>query len=384
VDIGKLETALENFGKAAEHGEDSAEFNHDFAMALSDNWEYDAAVIRFTRAVELKPDYAQAFNNLGNTYIALRQPEQALEMYERAVKLAPGVPEAVINVATTFDNLGQYNKSLTRYRRIAKNFPSIPVVHYHLAKALLATGNAKQALISANQFLRKHPTAQDGIALKAVLLKELGRNEASEKLLNFDRFIRKFEMPLPAGYQSIDKFNDDLATHVLFHATNRLDPYGSSTNNGLHSQNILDDDIKPIRALKAWLQTIFREYVEKLPIDQDHPFLSQEFPECRITAQAQLLNSSGFLDSHIHPVGRVSGAYYISLPETISDTETKAGWIEFGRPPDDIKNMTEPDVYSVQPLEGMAVLFPSYFYHGTRPFKSSKRRVSLGIDLIPV
>ena len=39
--------------------------------------------------------------------------------------------------------------------------------------------------------------------------------------------------------------------------------------------------------------------------------------------------------------------------------------------------------YSVRPSVGLLVLFPSYFWHGTVPFRSQQPRLSVAFDAVP-
>ena len=378
-----LDAALSYFEEAAELDQNSAEFNHDYALALAAGWEYEAAVKRFTRAIEINPDNAQALNNLGNVYRALAQHDQAFDVYQRAEKLAPNSADIILNVGTFLEQQGQYTKAIRHYKRVVKGYPGLAIGHFHLAKALLAIRQPDKALFSVNRCLQKNPGQQEAIALKAVLLSELGQHAASKDLVDHQRFIQTFKMPVPSGYENLNEFHADLIDFLDSPEIKKFKPFLTATKNGLHTRNILEGQAKPVVVLKNWLQDIFRQYVENLPVDSEHLFLKQTYEKCRISAEAQLLDSSGFQETHLHDAAWVSGAYYISLPEIVKKSKESDGWLEFGHLPEDIITTTDPDVISIQPEEGMAALFPSYFYHGTRPFKSNKRRISIGIDLIP-
>ena len=71
-------------------------------------------------------------------------------------------------------------------------------------------------------------------------------------------------------------------------------------------------------------------------------------------------------------------------PPTVSDANTgHAGWIEFGRPPDDIHAQHVPETKLFQPEEGKMLLFPSHFYHRTLPLSGDQRRISVAFDVMP-
>ena len=42
-----------------------------------------------------------------------------------------------------------------------------------------------------------------------------------------------------------------------------------------------------------------------------------------------------------------------------------------------------PAQHAVRPEPGMLVLFPSYFWHGTVPFRSEQARMTVAFDAVP-
>ena len=47
---------------------------------------YDEAIADFEKAVELKPDYADAYFNMGKTYFLMNNEDKACECYKLAEK----------------------------------------------------------------------------------------------------------------------------------------------------------------------------------------------------------------------------------------------------------------------------------------------------------
>ena len=87
--------------------------------------------------------------------------------------------------------------------------------------------------------------------------------------------------------------------------------------------------------------------------------------------------------AHNHPSAWLSGVYYPKIPAVVRiDDPAHAGWIEFGRAPENFHSTTEPEVRLIKPEEGLMVLFPSYFYHRTVPFESDEVRISLAFDVL--
>jgi len=68
---------------------------------------YPDAIVSFRRAVESRPDYPEAWNELG---FALRQTgkyDDALGAYDQALKLRPNFPEALEYLGETYVKLGR-------------------------------------------------------------------------------------------------------------------------------------------------------------------------------------------------------------------------------------------------------------------------------------
>ena len=78
----------------------------------------------------------------------------------------------------------------------------------------------------------------------------------------------------------------------------------------------------------------------------------------------------------------LSSACYISLPGTTAAfRERREGWLELGRPPSELGLALEP-LAVIRPEPGLLALFPSYLFHGTRPFADGER-LTVAFDAAP-
>jgi hypothetical protein len=92
------------------------------------------------------------------------------------------------------------------------------------------------------------------------------------------------------------------------------------------------------------------------------------------------LRDCGFHVNHIHPGGWISSCYYVGLPEAVKDETEKQGWIKFGEPSFNVGlGMRR----AIQPQAGRLVLFPSYMWHGTIPFREDAARTTIAFDAVP-
>ena len=58
-------------------------------MGWSGGGRFDEAIVHFQRAVEIKPDFAEAYNNLANALARSGQVDAAIVQYQKALEINP-------------------------------------------------------------------------------------------------------------------------------------------------------------------------------------------------------------------------------------------------------------------------------------------------------
>jgi len=64
------------------------------------------------------------------------------------------------------------------------------------------------------------------------------------------------------------------------------------------------------------------------------------------------------------------------------DATAQQGWLKFGEPPYEL-DLKAPIRRTLQPKPGRLVLFPSYLWHGTIPFRGEQSRTTIAFDVVP-
>ena len=85
---GQVDEAIAHYRKALEIKPDYAEAHNNLGNALAGRGQVDEAIAHYRKALEIKPDYAEAHNNLGNALAGRGQVDEALEHYQKALGLA--------------------------------------------------------------------------------------------------------------------------------------------------------------------------------------------------------------------------------------------------------------------------------------------------------
>ena len=164
----------------------------------------------------------------------------------------------------------------------------------------------------------------------------------------------------------------------------RAHPIGQSLRGGTQTRGRLFWRSEPqIVALFNAIQVAIEQYRNALPPRDDaHPLLRHRDVRLHIAGSWSVrLFQSGFHVSHIHPQGVVSSACYIALPDSMGGSGGTDGWLELGAPPAEL-GLGLPALAVIKPLPGRLALFPSYLYHGTRPFNTGER-LTVAFDVVP-
>lgn len=164
----------------------------------------------------------------------------------------------------------------------------------------------------------------------------------------------------------------------------RAFPVGQSLRGGTQTRGRLFLRREPeIARLHAALTAAVADHVAALPpADPRHPLLKHRGATMGIAGSWSVrLTASGFHVHHIHSEGLMSSACYIALPDGIAGSATRDGWLEIGLPPASLNLALEP-IATIEPAPGRLALFPSYLYHGTRPFAEGER-LTVAFDIVP-
>ena len=136
--LGQMDTAVSYYEKALDIKPDYAEAHNNLAITLQGLDQLDAAVERYKKALAIKPDYAEAHYNLGDTLHKLGQLDASVRSYEKAIAIKPDYAEAHNNLGNTLKRQGQLDAAVRSYKKALAIKPDY-VVPQHMINAL--TGN---------------------------------------------------------------------------------------------------------------------------------------------------------------------------------------------------------------------------------------------------
>ena len=104
---------------------------------------YDAKA-SFENAIELNPNFSEAFNNLGNTNKIINKRDEAILCYQKAILLKHNNIEALISLSTILKEDKNYNHLIEIYKKILKLDEKNIKTLYNLGSAYLFIGNISE------------------------------------------------------------------------------------------------------------------------------------------------------------------------------------------------------------------------------------------------
>jgi Flp pilus assembly protein TadD len=143
------------------------------------NQVYRTELTLWQDTVAKAPDNPRALNNLGWALLRAGNNEEALVRFGRAVSLRPGYFEANGGIALALEHLGRVAEALPYMRRAVEINPESGPANESLVRLLIRLNRWNEALVAARAYVERSPEVARSNSLYGSLLSRMGRaNEA--------------------------------------------------------------------------------------------------------------------------------------------------------------------------------------------------------------
>ena len=334
---------------------------------------YEKAIDSYKQAIKIKPDFADAYNNMGNVLHVKNDHEAAIQSFKQAIKISSDYAEAYVGMGHAYFELGNYES----------------------AKICFDTSSSKHAIAKSIEclfFLGRYNefdnvidtlTKTDPANIRVAAISTFAAHQREQqnvypfcrdplKLINFGNL--KYHISDPKNF-IINILSDMNKKDTSWEPNNKATKSGFQT-----STNIFDRSNTAITLLENIILKELDLFFEKFK--SHNSILFDNWPkEKNLNGWFVRMVQNGHQISHIHPTGWVSGVLYLKTVKSPSEDE---GAIEFSIQGFDYPIIRDDYPRRIhQPIDGEIVLFPSSLFHRTIPVIKDVERSVIAFDLQP-
>lgn len=158
-----------------------AVFYYYYGAALERDGQFDKAAVQFAKAIELNPDFAEAYNYLGFMYADKNvKLKEAHDYIERALAYDPNNGAYLDSLGWVFYREGNVNQAIEYLQKAAKIIGDDSAVYEHLGEVYHKMGETNKALQNYKKAVDLDPKNND-IQNKLKLIQDSLSNSNSSK-----------------------------------------------------------------------------------------------------------------------------------------------------------------------------------------------------------
>ncbi|NCS02335.1 MAG: tetratricopeptide repeat protein, partial [Microcystis aeruginosa G13-11] len=156
-------------------------------IALGDLGRYEEAIASYDRALEFKPDYHEAWYNRGIALVNLGRYEEAIASFDQALEIKPDYHQAWFIRGIALVNLGRYEQAIASYDRALEIKPDFHQAWFIRGIVLVNLGRYEQAIASCDRALEIKPDFHQAWFIRGIVLVNLGRYE--QAIASYDQAL---------------------------------------------------------------------------------------------------------------------------------------------------------------------------------------------------
>ena len=172
--------------------------------------EYDNAILYFQKAIQLNPQYSNAYINLGNVYYEKHIPDKAIQLYEKAIELNPQNAPAYENMGNAYADKGNLDKAIQLYEKAIDLNPQDSGAYFNLGVTYGEKGNLDKAIELYEKVIELNPQRYDAYCNLGFSYGEKG---------NLDKAIQLYQKAI-----ELDPKNSIAYTKLAFSYGEKGDP----------------------------------------------------------------------------------------------------------------------------------------------------------------
>jgi tetratricopeptide (TPR) repeat protein len=149
--------------------------------------DWQGAERMYRKALEIKPDYAEAHNSLGLVLAAQGRVGEAIAHFSKTLEIKPNDELAHYNLGNMLAGRGQADEAIAHYRKALEIKPDYEAAHFNLANVLAGRGQVDEAIAHYRKALEIKPDDAEAHSNLGVVL--AGRGQLDEAIAHFQKAL---------------------------------------------------------------------------------------------------------------------------------------------------------------------------------------------------
>ena len=410
--------AIEYYQRAQRLAPNLAEIDLNYGNAEFELGHYQQAERCYLNAIAKEPASVLAHETLAELLWQLDQKDRLTESYDRVLRDQPALMPLHLSRIKLLLNCEQFDAAREALMVASRHGQGAALQHLsgQLYATLLHYDEAQLALEAAlahgfdqeiaHDLARLYIIREDYAAAITLLERSLEHDRDHQLtwalislcwrltddaryhwLIDYQRDVRVFTLPVPPGYASLQEFLPQLRDVLLSMHTTQTAPTRQTLVGGTQTPGRLLHKQHPVIQSYKWaLEQAVADYIAAMPEDSSHPLFRRKSSQFEFSGSWSVkLVEGGFHVNHVHSQGWISSACYIHLPESMKEIRGNEGCIKFGESALQLEGR-EVIERVIRPEAGQLALFPSYAWHGTFDIHCDETdyRLTAPFDVIPV
>ncbi|MGM0598387.1 MAG: tetratricopeptide repeat protein [Candidatus Rifleibacteriota bacterium] len=169
----------------------------------------DQAIEAAEKAVEIDPDFSQAFNKLGDYYLKQGQLQKAAEAYRKAIVISPESENSHFDLGRTLAMLAQYDEALDSLNKAVELKPDHAETYAYIGQVYFEKQDYENAVTNLQIAIQKDSENIMASYLLGIVSAKIGKESQARQLFKavVDRYSQLINMKpkFAEGYYYIGK-----------------------------------------------------------------------------------------------------------------------------------------------------------------------------------
>ena len=162
VGLRQFDAAIVSYKKALKIKPDYAEAYYNMGIALDNKDDQEASIKSYEQAIKFNPQYADAYNNMGLAMNHKGFHDAAIASYKKAISINPDDAQLYNNMGNTLKDKGDLKAAIQNYRQAVSIKADFADAYNNMGSALIGKGDSEAAVECYRKALEINPNFAEG------------------------------------------------------------------------------------------------------------------------------------------------------------------------------------------------------------------------------